>query len=72
MFETVKTNVFSQDSPFDAKPLKPDFLMISGSILEAFWGLGLLTFCFLVAPVAYACMFFESQLPSLMFCMKSD
>ena len=65
MFETVKTNVFSQDSPFDTKALKADFLMILGSILEAFWEPGLLTFCFLVAPVANTCLFFGSQFPSL-------
>ena len=72
MFETVKTNVFSQYSPFDTKPLEADFLMISGSILEAFWEPGLLTFCFLVAPGANACMFFGSEFPSLICCVKSD
>ena len=72
MFETVKTYVFSQDSFFTAKPLKADFLMISGSILEAFWEPGLPTFCFLVAPVANTCLFFGSQLTSLIFSVKSD
>ena len=67
MFGTVKTDVFSQGSPFDTKPLKTDFLMIS----EAFWEPSLLTFCFLVAPVANACMFFGSQFPSLFLCVKS-
>ena len=46
--------------------------MILSSILEAFWGPGLLTFCFLVAPVTNACMFFGSQLTSLIFSVKSD
>ena len=71
VFETVKTGVISQDPPFDTKPLKSDFLMILNSILEAFWEPGLLTFCFLVAPVANACMFFGSQFPSLFLCVKS-
>ena len=45
--------------------------MILSLILEAFWGPGLLTFCFLVAPVTNACMFFGSQLTSLIFaCAK--
>ena len=59
MFETVKTDVFSQGAPFDTKPLKADFLMILGLVLETFWEPGLLTFCFLVAPVTKACMFLE-------------
>ena len=46
--------------------------MILSSILEAFWEPGLLTFCFLVAPVTNACMFFGSQFPSLIFSVKSD
>ena len=46
--------------------------MILRSILKAFWGPGLLTFCFLVAPVTNACMFFGSQLTSLIFSVKSD
>ena len=50
---------------FDAKPPEMDFLMILGSIWEAFWEPGLLTFCFLVAPVANTCLFFERQFPSL-------
>ena len=72
MFETVKIGVISQDPPFDTKPLKSDFLMILNSILEAFWGPGLLTFCFLVAPVTNVCMFFGSHLTSLLFSVKSD
>ena len=48
------------------------FLMILYVILEAFGGPGLLTFCFLVAPVTNACMFFGSQLTSLIFSVKSD
>ena len=71
MFETVK-RMFSQDPFFDAKPHEIDFVMALSSILEAFWEPGLLTFCFLVAPVANACMFFGSQFPSLIFCVKSD
>ena len=46
--------------------------MILSSILEAFWEPTLLTFCFLKAPVAAACMFFGSQFPGLIFCVKSD
>ena len=46
--------------------------MILSLILEAFWEPGLLTFCFLVAPVTNACMFFGSQLTSLIFSVKSD
>ena len=72
MFETIKTFVFSQDAPFDTKPVKVYFLLISGLILEAFWEPGLLTFCFLVAPVTNACMFFGSKLTSLIFSVKSD
>ena len=45
--------------------------MISKSILDALLGPGLLAFCFLVAPVTNACMFFGSQLTSLIFaCAK--
>ena len=72
MLETVNIYVFSQDSPFDTKPQKASFLMISGSILEAFWEPGLLIFCFLFVPVANACMFFRSQFPCLVLCVKSD
>ena len=71
VFETMKTCVFSQDSPFDTKPLKADFPMILASILEAFWEPGLLTFCFLVAPVANACMFFGKSVSELdLLCEK--
>ena len=71
MVETVQIDVFTR-SVFDAKPPETHFLMILGSILEAFWEPGLLTFCFLVAPVTNACMLFGSQLTSLIFSVKSD
>ena len=71
MFETVKTYVFTR-SVFYSKPPGTVFLVFLSSILEAFWGPGLLTFCFLVAPVTNACMFFGSQLTSLIFSVKSD
>ena len=57
---------------FDSKHPGTAFLMILNSIFEAFGGPGLLTFCFLVAPVTNACMFFGSQLTSLIFSVKSD
>ena len=72
MYEAVKTDVFTRSAFFTTKPLKLDFLMISGSIWEAFWEPGLLIFCFLVAPVTNACMLFGSQLTSLIFSVKSD
>ena len=46
--------------------------MILSLILEAFWEPGLLTFCFLVAPVANTCLFFGSQFPSLICSVESD
>ncbi len=46
--------------------------MIFSLILEAFWEPGLLTFCFLVAPVANTCLILGSQFPSLIFSVKSD
>ena len=64
MFETVKTNVFTRSVFFDAKPPEIDFVMILGSILETFYEPGLLTFCFLVAPVANPGIFFESRVAS--------
>ena len=72
MFETVKTDVFTRFTFFHTKLSGTVFLMILSSILEAFWEPGLLTFCFLVAPVANAYVFFGRQLPSLIFCVKSD
>ena len=46
-------------------------MMISTSILEAFWGPGLLTFCCLVAPVPNAIITFEGKFPSQILCVKS-
>ena len=67
-----KNVCFHEIRLFDSKPPGTAFLMILSSILEVFWGPGLLTFCFLVAPVTNACMFFGSQLTSLISSVKSD
>ena len=71
MFESVKTDVFARSAVFESKLPGTAFLMIWYLILEAFGGPCLLTFCFLVAPVTTACMFFGSQLTSLIFSVKS-
>ena len=72
MLETVKTDVFTRFTFFHTKLSGRVFLMILSSIWEAFWEPGLLTFCFLVAPVANTCLILGSQFPSLIFSVKSD
>ena len=64
--------MFLQDPFFDSKPPEIAFLMILSSVLEGVGGPGLLTFCFLVPPVANACMVFGSQLTSFILSVKSD
>ena len=61
MFETVKTNsVFTRSVFFDAKPPETDFSNDFELDLEAFWEPSLLTFCFLMAPVANTGIVFEN------------
>ena len=67
-----KNLCFHKISLFDSKRPGTAYLMILSSILEAFWGPGLFTFCFFFAPVTNACMFFGSQLTSLIISVKSD